>query len=485
MSKLSLRKKNDKNNKKITGFFAAKLLNDKHENNDIPRTVLQDIENKMPKDTDNILVSPNLQKFDVNEIDATPDLAQKPKRKRKDDESDDKTSILPSEMSSPVFKKSKSVSYTSPIKDPTVQTINESSLKKSPIKKADFDELWEEENDDFMACFDDSFSMSPSKFCSNENIKEDKDDDSLAAKYGRHKVLNVFQESNSLILDLVEEGRTSQARIKKLTLKGSWVSIVVNADDIVNVDVEWRDDDTAVVDDKNGLIVVHPDTLVSGTAVVSALFCMRKAYLSEKFKGQEGGNRVMLIGTAVHELLQEAVRNKCYSKQSILAVLDKIMTAPKMISDILSLGLHEGDIRKEVQEFIIHIQYFVRKFMFGEFVAKPENEEDKSNKKTVQKEQWKGKIVEVCDIEENFWSPRLGIKGKIDLTVKTETSRGEVSVQPLELKTGKASHSSSHKGQVMLYCMMSGDRRAQARAGLLLYLRSSDMTQARSLIRSS
>ena len=477
MSKLSLRKKNDKNNK-ITGFFTVKHLNDEHANSDIPRTVLQDIENKMPKDTDNILVSPNLRKFEGNEIDATPDLAQKPKRKRKDDVSDDGTSILSTEMSSPVFKRSKSVSYTSPIKGTTLQTINESPLKKSSSKKAECDDLWEEEeNDDFMACFDDSFSMSPSNVCSDENTKKEKDNDSLTAKYGRHKVLNVFQESNSLILDLVEEGTTSQGRIKKLTLKGSWVSIVVNADDIVNVDVKWRDDDSAVVDDKEGLIVVHPDTLVSGTAVVSALFCMRKAYLSEKFKGQEGGNRVMLIGTAVHELLQEAVRNKCYSKQSILAVLDKIMTTPKMISDILSLGLHEGDIRKEVQEFIIHIQYFVKKFMFGEFVAKPENEEDKSSKKPVQKEQWKGKIVEVCDIEENFWSPRLGIKGKIDLTVKTETSRGEVSVQPLELKTGKASHSSSHKGQVMLYCMMSGDRRAQARAGLLLYLRSSDMTQ--------
>ena len=115
--------------------------------------------------------------------------------------------------------------------------------------------------------------------------------------------------------------------------------------------------------------------------------------------------------------------------------------------------------------------------MFGEFIAKPESGEDEVKRKKVQKEQWKGKIIEVCDIEENFWSPRLGIKGKIDLTVKTENSRGETCVQPLELKTGKASHSSSHQGQVMLYCMMSGDRRDQARAGLLLYLRSSDMIQ--------
>ena len=45
MSKLSLRKKNDKNNK-ITGFFTVKHLNDEHANSDIPRTVLQDIENK-------------------------------------------------------------------------------------------------------------------------------------------------------------------------------------------------------------------------------------------------------------------------------------------------------------------------------------------------------------------------------------------------------------------------------------------------------
>jgi hypothetical protein len=37
------------------------------------------------------------------------------------------------------------------------------------------------------------------------------------------------------------------------------------------------------------MLVVNPDHLVSGTSVVSALFCLRKAVLAEKFKGGGGG----------------------------------------------------------------------------------------------------------------------------------------------------------------------------------------------------
>ena len=39
-----------------------------------------------------------------------------------------------------------------------------------------------------------------------------------------------------------------------------------------------------VIDDMNGLLVVNPDMLISGTSIVSTLFCMRKAVLNERFK---------------------------------------------------------------------------------------------------------------------------------------------------------------------------------------------------------
>lgn len=35
------------------------------------------------------------------------------------------------------------------------------------------------------------------------------------------------------------------------------------------------------------------------------------------------------------------------------------------------------------------------------------------------KDSWNGTIIDVADIEENIWAPRLGIKGKVDVTVKT------------------------------------------------------------------
>ena len=499
MSKLSLRKKNDpKANKKITGFFRKEDKDELVDNETTvkSKSVLGNISNLPVKQDKFVVQSPEIIKND-SVLKGTPSFSPESKyskRKRREEnmsnsENESGTS-LPEDISSPVFKKSKSCPYVSPEKDSikisSSSVACESNAKEVSVKEpsakvdnkiVDADDLWnEDDNDDFMACLEGSPFSSPVKAKVPENVNKGKE--SLAAQYGRHKVLNVQQEGSSLVLTLLEEG-TGAGRKKTLTLKGSWASAVVNVDDIINVDATWRPDDTAVVDDKEGLVVVHPDILVSGTAIVSALFCMRKAYLSEKFRGQEGGNRVMLIGTAVHELLQEVVKQKCYSKHAILSILDQIMTTPRMMSDILSLSLSEADIRKEVEEFVVHIQFFVKRFIMGEFVAKPENpdEKDNKNKKSNQKQQWKGKILEVCDIEENFWSPRLGVKGKIDLTVRTESARGEVEVRPLELKTGRATHSSSHQGQLMLYCMMSGDRRAQARAGLLLYLRSSDMTE--------
>ena len=78
-------------------------------------------------------------------------------------------------------------------------------------------------------------------------------------------------------------------------LRGSWINCRVEEGDTVNVLAE-RDESSGgafKVDDMSGLLVVNPDALVSGTSVVSTLFCMRKAVLNETFKGMEGKARIL------------------------------------------------------------------------------------------------------------------------------------------------------------------------------------------------
>ncbi len=44
---------------------------------------------------------------------------------------------------------------------------------------------------------------------------------------------------------------------------------------------------------------------------------------------------------------------------------------------------------------------------------------------------WPGSVETVKDIEENIWSPRLGIKGKVDITVQVKLQNRDNKVNPI------------------------------------------------------
>ena len=113
---------------------------------------------------------------------------------------------------------------------------------------------------------------------------------------------------------------------------------ILGLDEDVNKD--W------VIDDMNGLLVVNPDMLISGTSIVSTLFCMRKAVLNERFKGQEGSSRSMLIGTLVHELLQESLRNGLRSQKEVQQQLETCLQQSSTLKSLLGLTMSQDEIRK-------------------------------------------------------------------------------------------------------------------------------------------
>lgn len=77
------------------------------------------------------------------------------------------------------------------------------------------------------------------------------------------------------------------------------------------------------------------------------------------------------------------------------------------------------------------------------------------------------------DVEEDIWSPKWGLKGKVDASVQAKItggaagSRAEENVAPLEIKTGRAVGVLAHRAQTMLYTLLMEHRYGEANPFLI------------------
>ncbi|KAJ9596833.1 hypothetical protein L9F63_012089, partial [Diploptera punctata] len=148
------------------------------------------------------------------------------------------------------------------------------------------------------------------------------------------------------------------------------------------------------------------------------------------------------------------LERKLTTESGILSLVQEIISRSDTIHMLYSSHMSKQETLAELQEFVPRIIKFVELYVQGVGNPGPDN--------------FKGTICAIHDIEENIWQPKLGIKGKIDVT--TELKRLRNKVMPLELKTGRSSFSAEHKGQVTLYTMMMSEMGNDVFAGLLLYL---------------
>jgi DNA replication ATP-dependent helicase Dna2 len=65
------------------------------------------------------------------------------------------------------------------------------------------------------------------------------------------------------------------------------------------------------------------------------------------------------------------------------------------------------------------------------------------------------------EVEEDIWSPKWGLKGKVDASVQSKVNAEgveEESVSPLEIKTGRSIGVMAHRAQTMLYTLLMEER---------------------------
>lgn len=253
----------------------------------------------------------------------------------------------------------------------------------------------------------------------------------------------------------------------KVIVEGVWTQGHIIEHSILHLINPHYDRKTKIysVNNTTGLLVIEPDNLLTCTLVASSLFCERKTWLNNVFLGQVGTNRAMLVGTLVHEVFQYGVKNKCHDIDKLTKYLDELLDDATVMLEIYSVELTMKDVRNEAISYISSVKEWVEKYM----LAGPTHPLTNDSEVDV-------KVIGISDIEENVWSTKYGLKGKIDVTgiVKVYDKRTRTQKEkrlPLELKTGNPNLSSSHAAQVSLYSMMIEDRYAETNQGLVIYLK--------------
>ncbi|XP_072727391.1 DNA replication ATP-dependent helicase/nuclease DNA2 isoform X2 [Ciconia boyciana] len=258
-------------------------------------------------------------------------------------------------------------------------------------------------------------------------------------------------------------------------LRNGWESVPVVPGDIIHLEGECSSG-TWIINEQSGYLVLYPDLLLSGTTISNSIRCMRRAVLSERFRGSESGSCQTLIGTILHEIFQQSVTNNL-AQEEVEELANKIVYGQKYLKEMYHLNLKQTEIMQEVEEYLPSFFKWAEDFMYNPSNQNKMQLKLSSGEKT---EDFPSKIeiVDILDIEENIWSPRFGLKGKIDVTARVKIHRQsgvQSRIMPLELKSGKESNSIEHRSQVILYTLLNLERRIDPEAGFLLYLKTGTM----------
>ncbi|XP_052873343.1 DNA replication ATP-dependent helicase/nuclease DNA2 [Anopheles cruzii] len=290
----------------------------------------------------------------------------------------------------------------------------------------------------------------------------------------RCKVLSVEKRADQAVLVTLEEKKSKEKA--KCCLCSPWNTldhIVPGLIVSVIASSVKKDIDCFVVDANEGMFVTNPDLLVSGTTVVGSLFCQRRGVLQENFRLFDAENREMHVGTLVHSVFEQCLLDtSCRSLSDVRRIAESWIKSAKMVSTLYVYDISTADALAAMDPYIAEIDKFLRQHSVHPGSSKTMTSDAPATEGAA------FTIKQVKDIEENIWCHQLGIKGKIDATVSVAygntkgLSDGTThELMPLELKTGRASYSFEHIGQLVLYEMMMNLVGHRVNGGLLLYLR--------------
>ncbi|WWC63257.1 uncharacterized protein I303_105857 [Kwoniella dejecticola CBS 10117] len=290
-------------------------------------------------------------------------------------------------------------------------------------------------------------------------------------------------------LDMDQGGGTSYGKTLVVTftktenkrvihLKDQWSNLHIKKNDICNIispDLGEQCSRQLIVltmKDPLTFLIHHPDLMLTMTSVSNAIPCPRKPILQTLIKGSGPPTKPVLYGTLLHSLLQGALAEQSFDADSTFTRIDAELKKEERRMEIWSTGMGLMDVRDEIgMRAGRGFEVFGNKWIGAEPHADGELHTNPGESPSLLA------INGLHEVEEDIWSPKWGLKGKVDASVQAKIIRevskkdqAEEYVAPLEIKTGRSVGVMAHRAQTMLYTLLMEDRYGvPVPAGLLYY----------------
>ncbi|KAF3905451.1 hypothetical protein ABW20_dc0103994 [Dactylellina cionopaga] len=265
----------------------------------------------------------------------------------------------------------------------------------------------------------------------------------------------------------VEDEKTRTER--RVLLRQSWMECDVREGDIVNVIGDFDESLVCVIDNSQNMLILHPDILLSATAVADSFDCIRLATLKERVKAISDASEWSVYGNILHEMFQAALSANDFSSAFLEKELNRILSA--QIQNLYAVRITPNMAMDHLRTKLPSLQDWAKVFVS----ARPSNRAVVTGHRASDANM---AIRKVLDVEEHIWSPKFGLKGNMDVTVEIEIQdmKGSSTLTvPLELKTGRNTKNMSHRAQTMLYTLLMSDRYdIETLCGILYYTETSE-----------
>lgn len=248
-----------------------------------------------------------------------------------------------------------------------------------------------------------------------------------------------------------DENRAITARLRQ-----EWEQTKVVVGDVVHIPYTTNMKEI-IIDNQKNFIVVHPDRLISCTAVADSYSCLRKSVLQLKVRGVSEYTEALVHGNIIHMVLQNALQTGDFSIESIKKEMKHVVT--NSLEDLYAMDQNEETALSILIEYADHIHEFGTKYVRE--LPLPDARVSKNLGMNPETEMGctSVSICKVLDIEEHLWSPTYGLKGMVDASVQLKLSpTNKVLTIPFELKTGKVSRFITNRAQTLLYTLLMSDR---------------------------